>query len=81
MKPTAWSFQMINYKELFAQPVKDLMYANALQKRWEVSRVQARNRSQGSDVLDYTPPEEIRNQDHDSVRQIDSCPTQTGDTR
>jgi len=61
-----------DYKKLFIQPVKDLMYANAIQKRWEASRVQARHRSKRSDCVEYTPFEEVRDQDHDEVRQIDS---------
>lgn len=61
------------WKELFIQPVKDLMYANALQKRWEDSRVQARNRPEGSNCVEYTPFEEVRNQDNDEVRSDDSC--------
>lgn len=70
----------INYKELFAQPIKDLMYANALQKRWERSRVQARNRPDGSGDVEYTPFEEIRDQDHDEMRPPNSGPIETGDT-
>jgi hypothetical protein len=61
-----------DYKKLFIQPVKDLMYANVLQARWERSRIQARNRSKRSDCVEYTPFEEVRDQDHDEVRQIDS---------
>jgi len=56
------------YKSLFAQPVKDLINASILQKKWESSRVQARNRSNRSGDVEYTPFEEIGNQDHDSVR-------------
>ena len=55
------------YKALFIQPVKDLMHANVLQKRWEASRVQARNRSRRSGVLDNTPPKKVRDQNHNGV--------------
>ena len=61
-----------DYKKLFIQPVKDLMYANVLQARWERSRIQTRNRSERSDCVEYTPFEEVRDQDHDEMRQIDS---------
>jgi len=60
------------WKELFVQPVKDLMYANALQKKWEYSRIQARNRSKRSDVLEHTPIEEVRDQDDHETRSDDS---------
>jgi len=60
------------WKELFIQPVKDLMYANALQKRWEKSRVQARNRPEGSDCVEYTPFEEVRDLNNDEMRSDDS---------
>jgi hypothetical protein len=49
--------------------------ANVLQTRREPSRVQARDRSNGSDVLDYTPFEEVRNKDHDPVRSDNRRPT------
>jgi hypothetical protein len=60
------------WKELFIQPVKDLMYANVLQKRWEQSRVQTRHRSKRSSSVEYTPFEEIRDQNHDEMRSDDS---------
>lgn len=70
----------INYKELLCGHLKELYDdANVLQKRWEVSRVQARNRSRGSDVLDDTPSEKVRNQNHDSMRQEDRSHVQRGD--
>lgn len=73
---------MIDYKELLCGHLKE-MYGNAdvLQTRRVVSRIQARNRSYRSDVLDYTPFEEVRDQDYDPVRSRDSSSTQTGDTR
>ena len=70
---------MTNYKELFAQPVKDLMYANALQKRWERSRVQARNRPDGSGDVEYAPFKKVRDQNHDEMRPQNSGPIETGD--
>jgi hypothetical protein len=72
----------INYKELLCGHMKE-MYddAHVLQTRREPSRIQARHRSERSDCLEYTPFEEVRDQDHDQSRQINSCPTQTGDTR
>mgnify|MGYP001567183822 CR=1 FL=1 len=71
----------INYKELLCGHMKEMFdHADVLQTRRVPSRVQARHRSEGSDVLDYTPFEEIRDQDHDAVRQVNSCSTQTGDT-
>jgi hypothetical protein len=70
-----------DYKQLFIQPVKDLMYANALQKRWETSRIQTRNRSPRSRDLDYTPFEEVRDQDHKQVRPVNQSASETGDTK
>ena len=64
------------YKDLLCGHLKEMFDdAYVLQTRREVSRVQARDRSQGSDVLDYTPFEEIGDQDNDSVRQDDCRPT------
>ena len=62
-----------NYKELLFGHIKE-MYddANVLQARWERSRIQARNRSERSNSVDYTPLEEVRNQDHDEVRSDNS---------
>ena len=60
------------WKELFIQPVKDLMYANAIQKRWEQSRVQTRHRSKRSSGVEYTSFEEVRDQNHDEMRSDDS---------
>lgn len=63
-------------KELLFGHLRELYdNANVLQTRREPSRVQARNRPIGSDVLDYTPFEEVRDQDHDQVRQDDRRPT------
>jgi len=60
---------MDSYKDLLCGHLKEMFDdANVLQTRREPSRVQARDRSIGSDVLDYTPFEEIRDQDHDPVR-------------
>ena len=55
-------------KELLFGHLKDSINANVLQKRWERSRIQARNRSTRSDDLDYTPFEEVRDQDHNQNR-------------
>jgi hypothetical protein len=73
---------MIDYKELLCGHLKE-MYGNAdvLQTRRVASRIQTRYRPSGSDVLDYTPFEEIRDQDYDAVRSRNSSSTQTGDTR
>lgn len=60
-------------KELLFGHIREMFNdEDVLQTRREPSRVQARNRSRGSDVLDYTPFEEVRDQDHDSVRPDDS---------
>lgn len=73
---------MIDYKELLCGHLKE-MYGNAdvLQTRRVVSRIQARYRPEGSNVLDYTPFEEVRDQDYDPVRQSDRRAIETGDTR
>lgn len=73
---------MIDYKELLCGHLKE-MYENAdvLQTRRVASRIQTRYRPSGSDVLDYTPFEEIRDQDYDPVRQSDCRAIKTGDTR
>lgn len=73
---------MIDYKELLCGHLKE-MYGNAdvLQTRRVASRIQTRYRPSGSDVLDYTPFEEIRDQDYDAVRQSDRRAIETGDTR
>lgn len=64
---------MTNYKELLCGHLKEIFDdAHVLQTRREPSRVQARNRPSGSRDLDYTPFEEIRNQDHDEMRSDDS---------
>lgn len=60
--------------------MEDRMYAHVLEKQWHRSRVQNRHRSRGSSDVEYTPFEEIRDQDNDSVRQGDSSHTTTGDS-
>jgi len=52
--------------------LQDQINANVYEKRWHRSRVQARNRPSGSRDLDYTPFEEVRDQDHDEMRSDDS---------
>ena len=73
---------MIDYKELLCGHLKEI-YGNAdvLQTRRVASRIQTRYQSSGSDVLDYTPFEEVRDQDYDPVRQSDRRTIETGDTR
>lgn len=73
---------MTDYKELLCGHLKEI-YGNAdvLQTRRVVSRIQTRYRPSGSDVLDYTPFEEVRDQDYDPVRQSDRRAIETGDTR
>ena len=62
-------------KELLFGHIREIFDdANVLQTRREVSRVQARDRSRGSDVLDYTPFEEVGDQDNDSMRQTNCRP-------
>lgn len=72
---------MTDYKELLCGHLKE-MYGDAdvLQTRRVVSRIQARNRSYRSNVLDYTSFKEVRDQDYYPVRPSDSSSTQTGDT-
>ena len=63
----------MTYKELLTGHIKEMFDdANVLQTRWERSRIQARNRSKRSDSVEYTPFEEVRNQDHDEVRSDNS---------
>ena len=73
---------MTEYKELLCGHLKEI-YGNAdvLQTRRVASRIQTRYRPSGSDVLDYTPFEEVRDQDYDPVRQSDRRAIETGDTR
>lgn len=73
---------MTDYKELLCGHLKEI-YGNAdvLQTRRVASRIQTRYRPSGSDVLDYTPFEEVRDQDYDPVRQSDRRAIETGDTR
>lgn len=73
---------MIDYKELLCGHLKEI-YGNAdvLQTRRVASRIQTRYQPSGSDVLDYTPFEEVRDQDYDPVRQSDRRAIETGDTR
>ena len=64
---------MTNYKELLCGHMKEMFDdANALQTKGEVSRVQARNRPERSSSVEYTPFEEVRDQDHDESRSNDS---------
>lgn len=64
---------MTNYKELLTGHVKEMFdNAHVLQTRWERSRVQARNRSTGSDSVDNAPLEEVGNQNHEQVQQDNS---------
>lgn len=72
---------MIDYKELLCGHLKE-MYGNAdvLQKRWEPSRVQARNRPNASRDMEHTPAKKIRNQNHDEMRPPNSSQIETGDT-
>lgn len=59
----------MTYKELLTGHIKEMFDdANVLQTRWERSRIQARNRSKRSDSVEYTPFEEVRDQDHNQVR-------------
>lgn len=63
-------------KELLFGHIREIFDdENVLQTRREPSRVQARHRSRGSDCLEYTPFEEVRDQNHDEVRQDDSRTT------
>lgn len=63
----------MTYKELLTGHIKEMFDdANVLQTRWERSRIQARNRSKRSNSVEYTPFEEVRNQDHDEVRSDNS---------
>ena len=64
---------MTNYKELLCGQLKEIFDdAHVLQTRREPSRVQARNRSERSCSVEYTPFEEVRDQDHDQMRPNDS---------
>ena len=63
----------MTYKELLTGHIKEMFDdANVLQTRWERSRIQARNRPKRSDRVEYTPFEEVRDQDHDEVRSDNS---------
>jgi len=63
----------MTYKELLTGHIKEMFDdANVLQTRWERSRIQARNRSTRSNSVEYTPFEEVRDQDHDEVRSHNS---------
>lgn len=63
----------MTYKELLTGHIKEIFDdANVLQTRWERSRIQARNRSKGSDSVEYTPFEKVGDQDHNQVRQDNS---------
>jgi hypothetical protein len=55
-------------KELLFGHIREMFGdEDVLQKRWEASRVQACDRSQRSRILDYTPPQEVRDQNHNGV--------------
>ena len=72
----------MTYKELLTGHIKEMFDdANVLQTRWERSRIQARNRSTRSNSVEYTPFEEVRDQDRKQVRPINRCASETGDTR
>lgn len=63
----------MTYKELLTGHIKEMFDdANVLQTRWERSRIQARNRPKRSDSVEYTPFEEVRDQDHDEMRSDNS---------
>jgi len=63
----------MTYKELLTGHIKEMFDdANVLQTRWERSRIQARNRPKRSNSVEYTPFEEVRDQDHDKVRSDNS---------
>lgn len=69
--------------ELFValgETLRDQMYAHVLETQWHRSRIQDRHRSERSCDVEYTPFEEIGDQDNDSVRQSDCSGNQTGDT-
>lgn len=65
---------------MLGETLKDRMYAHVLETQWHRSRIQNRHRSKGSSDVEHTSLEEIRNQNHDSVRQSNSSLNQTGDT-
>ena len=67
---------MTNYKELLCGHMKEMFDdAYVLQTRREPSRIQARHRPEGSNCVEYTPFEEVRDKDHDPVRQDNRRPT------
>lgn len=69
--------------ELFnalGETLKDRMYAHVLETQWHRSRIQNRHRPERSCDVEYTPFEEVRDQDNDSVRQDNSSGDSTGDT-
>ena len=68
-------------KDLLFGHVKDSFDANVLYARQEHSRVQARHRSTRSRDVEYTPFEEVRDQDPKQVRSINHSASETGDTR
>lgn len=67
-------------KDLLFGHVKDSIDANVLYTKWERSRVQARNRSHRSECVDYTPFEEIGNQNHIQSSARNRRTTARGDT-
>ena len=68
-------------KDLLFGHVKDSFDANVLYARQEHSRVQARHRSASSRDVEYTPFEEVRDQDGNQVRPLNRSLNQAGDTR
>ena len=67
-------------KDLLFGHVKDSIDANVLYTKWERSRVQARNRYYRSECVDYTPFEEIGNQNHIQSSAHNRRTTARGDT-
>ena len=68
-------------KDLLFGHVKDSFDANVIQARYDRSLIQARHRSTRSREVDYTPFEEVRDQDPKQVRSINLSADKTGDTR
>ena len=68
-------------KDLLFGHVKDSFDANVIQARYERRLIQARHRSTRSRDVEYTPFEEVRDQDPKQVRSINHSASETGDTR
>ena len=60
--------------------LQDQINANVFETQWHRSRIQDRHRSERSCGVEYTPFEEVGDQNNDSVRQSDCSGNQTGDT-